>query len=223
MNFFLFGVLLILIKNVSMSNPGRLRQLLEIKNPRLFQTEYLSETPASNFISFINEYETNQEAPSNDNQLLLICSFISDYSWCQVSREIFEKLLELNPSNNFIFELTSLSIWYDQEEAFLKLFQNYRSILQDHEDMHYEPDDSIKDSILSRPQLYKYGIKMIQSGFRFYQPEVFVQNICNLMGLGRRELEYSKEFLKFLIIERRMVEEGTINDVNGLIREILNE
>lgn len=225
------GVLLAVLAAMQIISASTLLELIGAKYPGVYEESdkefvggpyFILETGRANdFIALIDELVTRGEYETDPDLLhVFIFSFIPEHSSCQISREIFEKCLQIGPSINFLMELAKFTIFFDQEAAFDQLMGRFGVEIQGYETGKLS---QLTDAILSRSDLFKFGKKMIRNGFRFHDPKIFAQHLCTVLGYQLSSIEYenAKNFLRFLILEVRLVGPDEIVDRNGLLADIL--
>lgn len=212
---------------------ANLRDLVTAKYPELLIEDavvsntygylWLEGPQKGHFLNFVEELERGSEEQNYDPELIetFVFSFIPESCTCPISRAIFEKCLNLELPASFIGKMAAFAIMFDQEEAFDKLYEKYADVLQEYENENINSAMNLSEAVLSKTPCYKYAYKMINAGFVFPDPRKFVEYLCSLQGCGETEYRDNFEFVRFLVKERGLVDPAEIEDINGLLSDVL--
>ena len=152
-----------------------------------------------------------------------VFSFTPEICTCPISRAIFEKCLDMNLPANFIGKMAAFAIMFDQEEAFDQLYEKYSNVLQKYENENINSVMNLSEAVLSKTLCYKYAYKMINAGFEFPNPKKIVEHICSLQGCSSTEYQDNLKFVRFLVKERGLVDPAEIEDINGILSDVLRD
>lgn len=166
------------------------------------------------FSDFFQDLETDSSSKAflnfADNYDTLINMFVPDYSSDDLSREIFDYIEQIGSCEKFITAIAANCIILDVEELFNHILEGYAPIIQ--RSLYFHSNKVvpfIPKAIASAQGHFKYAKKLLESEIDLCNIPFYVVEACTKLTSSKCLLE-KKEFIKYLIEEKRLWEPNSI-------------